>query len=401
MKDCKGVIVTGQQIGAGWSPALSVVKALTAYSVAKQRGLEPVYWLADEDHDRLEVANVVAFHGNRIIRHRFQFSAPEGTATGWLEWTKSHQSEAQSLWGKLPEPTEPTLREHVLALGKPLWDRGIVPFSPTKDIDRISVQAELERWRAMELEKELCQRASILESKGEQLILDPLKQSTWFSLDPTTGKRSRLEHGQAFPTGHWLSPGAAIRPLLQSLVLPVEAVVLGPGERAYWQLIERVWERVGIKKPQIIPRPSVYVLDGNSYDISVEELDALRLGRWEALAPTLHVKPSTMAFPEPSAGWGVAISNRYQKQIELLQTRLQRLDLRLAKEVAEKRIGKNIEKLRQTLFPFNKPQERVIPGWYWLKNKSLLDALEKAMLDAKEKHLIIVDEQETLYNGLL
>ena len=95
-----------------------------------------------------------------------------------------------------------------------------------------------------------------------------------------------------------------------------------------------------------------------------------------------------MAFPEPSAGWGVAISNRYQKQIELLQTRLQRLDLRLAKEVAEKRIGKNIEKLRQTLFPFNKPQERVIPGWYWLKNKSLLDAIEKKMQTTGQIYLV-------------
>ena len=393
MEDCKGVIVTGQQIGAGWSPALSVVKALSAHVEAKQRGLQPVYWLADEDHDHAEVASVVALQNGRLIRHRFNFSAPSGTATGWFEWTERHQAEARKLWGQLPEPTEPTLRGHVMASGKPLWDRGIVPFSPTVDIDRVSIQNNLEQWRAMELEKDIHRQADFLESKGEKLVLDPRKQSAWFSINPETGRRNRLEKGQSCPGGHWLSPGAALRPLMQSLVLPVEAVVLGPGERAYWQLIEGVWERVGLKKPEILSRPSVFVLDGKSIDISAEELDALRLGQWEAFAPTRHVKPSALPFPEHDAGWGDAVSNRYQKEIGRLQTRLQRLDLRLAKETAEKRIGNNIEKMRQMLFPFNKPQERVIPGCYWLKNKSLLDAIEKAMLDPKEKYLITLGEQ--------
>ena len=52
----KPVIVTGQQIGAGWTPALSVAKALAALAEAKRRGADAVYWMADEDHDRTEVA---------------------------------------------------------------------------------------------------------------------------------------------------------------------------------------------------------------------------------------------------------------------------------------------------------------------------------------------------------
>ena len=54
------VVATGQQIGAGWSPALSVAKALAALAEARRSGGEAVYWLADEDHDRAEVANVAA-----------------------------------------------------------------------------------------------------------------------------------------------------------------------------------------------------------------------------------------------------------------------------------------------------------------------------------------------------
>jgi uncharacterized protein YllA (UPF0747 family) len=47
------LVATGQQIGAGWTPALSVVKALAALVEARRLGGRAVYWLADEDHDRL------------------------------------------------------------------------------------------------------------------------------------------------------------------------------------------------------------------------------------------------------------------------------------------------------------------------------------------------------------
>ena len=82
----KPVIVTGQQIGAGWTPALSVAKALAALAEARRNGTEAVYWLADEDHDRAEVASTVGLQNGRLLRHRFHFGTPEGTATGWLPW---------------------------------------------------------------------------------------------------------------------------------------------------------------------------------------------------------------------------------------------------------------------------------------------------------------------------
>jgi len=390
MGNVKGVVATGQQIGAGWSPALSVVKALAAYVESGRRGLRAVYWLADEDHDRMEVASVVALQESRLIRHRFEFSAPTGTAAGWLEWTPKHQAEAEGLWGELPCPAEPTLRGHAIALGRPLWERGIIPYSPTKDADRTAIQSELERWRGMGLEDDLNRQAALLESSGEKLALDPRKQSAWFSLDPATGARRRLEIGQPCPKGHWLSPGAALRPLMQSLLLPVEAVVLGPAERAYWRLLEGVWSRVGLNAPQILPRPTVFVLGGEAPDISVAELEALRMGQWRAFALTTQTKPSEMFFPEPDPNWPSAISKRFIAEVSHAKSRLARLDRRLEREAAETRLGKNIERLRQTLFPFNRPQERVLPGWHWLKNVTLLDSIEKVLEGRESVYLVKV-----------
>jgi hypothetical protein len=376
METAVGVVVTGQQIGAGWSPALSVVKALAAHAEAKRRDLRAVYWLADEDHDHAEVASVVGLRGGQLVRHRFSFDAPPGTSSGWLEWTAAHQGEAQSLWGLLPIPLEPSLRGHVMALGGPLWARGVEPFSPTKDADRAGIQGELERWRSLDLEADLCQQADLLESRGEKVVLDPRRQSAWFSLDPTTGQRARLECGQPCPKGHWLSPGAALRPLMQSLLLPVEAVVLGPGEMAYWKLIERIWDRLGLMAPAMVPRPSVFVLDDAPCDIPPEDMERLRLGRWGELAAPPAAMPSAVPLPEPSDAWGEAVSGRFRAETARLRLRLERLDARLARDAAKSRFGADPERLRQTLFPLGRPQERDLPGWQWLKDPQLLDAIE-------------------------
>jgi len=384
------VIATGQQIGAGWSPALSVAKALAALAEARRTGGEAVYWLADEDHDRTEVASVVGWSRNRLIRHRFRFEAPLGTATGWLPWTPAHQAEALALWGPLPEPLQPTLRGHVLALGQPLWQRGLRPFSPTDPAVREPVQAVLERWRTLDLEALLVRQADALAAQGSPLPLDPRVQAAWFSLDPRSGRRQRLEVGSALPSGHWLSPGAALRPLLQSLLLPVSAAVLGPSERAYWRLCEPLWERVDLPAPRIIPRPSVFVVP-RGCPIATGQLDALRLGAWDRLAIWNGNLPS-VRFPttEADVAWPGPIQLRFQREQARTLDRLVKLDRRLHREAAAALLGGDPERVRQALFPFDRPQERVVPGAPWLRSAPLLDAILERM--DGETSLILVEE---------
>ncbi len=372
------VVVTGQQIGAGWTPALSVVKALAALSVARRLGGEAVYWLADEDHDRIEVASTVALVENRLVRHRFRFDAPPGTATGWLSWTEAHQEEAQRLWGDLPRPDRPTLRDHVLALGKPLWFRGLRFFSPTERSLRDSIQTELERWRALDLETPLRTRAEELEAEGVELPLDPREQAAWFSLDPRTGLRLRLESGEPCPAGCWLSPGAAIRPLMQSRMLPATHVILGPGERAYWRLTEPLWERVGLDPPQIIARPTAFVIP-KGLALAPVQLEALRAGYWEAFLSDRPALPSQSLTIQPDPAWGPTLGNRFRSELARARHRLLKLDRRIFRDQVAHLIGEDPERLRQRLFPFGRPQERVIPGALWLRDEGLLDRLLEAL----------------------
>ncbi|HET8901272.1 MAG TPA: bacillithiol biosynthesis BshC [Holophagaceae bacterium] len=381
------VVATGQQIGAGWSPALSVVKALAALVEAERMGGEAVHWLADEDHDRLEVASVVGYEGPRLKRHRFHFDAPPGTATGWLPWTEAHQREAASLWGELPE-ARGTLRDHALALGAPLWSRGIRAFSPTNPAVRNGIQEELERWRSLDLEKDLIAQAERLRLAGTPSPLDPSTQSAWFSLDPATGQRKRLEPGSKVPAGHWLSPGAALRPLMQSLLLPVAAVVLGPSERAYWRLAEPLWERVGLEAPRILARPSLIVLPKGAR-LAQSQLESLKRGDWSTFAKPSAARPSTkLPLLEADAAWGEALGHRFQAELARTKTRLEKLDRRLARDAAAKVLGLDPEHLRQRLFPFGLDQERVIPGLFWLRDAVLLDRILDALRQGGDLHLV-------------
>lgn len=389
MDSQNAVVVTGQQIGVGWTPALSVVKALAALAAARRLNGRAVYWMADEDHDRLEVASTLGFDGDRLLRHRFQFEAPAGTATGWLPWTDQHQFEAETLWQSVPEPEEPSLRGHVMALGKPLWRRGLEPFSPTRAPLRESIQSELERWRSLNLESVLLKQAERLEAEGRDLVLDPRQQSAWFSLDPSSGKRRALTAGEALPRGCWLSPGAAIRPLMQSLMLPATHAVLGPAERQYWRLTEPLWELAGIQAPEILPRPSVYVVP-KGLSLAPSQLQALRHGYWEAFPaqapPALPTASLDGLRPDPS--WGSDLAQRFSQVLAQTRRKLIRLDRRRYRDLVADQLGTDPERLRQRLYPLGLPQERILPGIHWLMDEPLVDRIYQTLLEPGDTHFV-------------
>lgn len=384
------LIATGQQIGAGWTPALSVVKALAALAAAKRMGGDAVYWLADEDHDLLEVSTTIGFDGDRILHHRFRFTADEGTAAGWLPWGEVQQWEGKVLWGELPEPLEPTLRGHFLALGLPLWDRGLFSFSPTSPEHRIPIQGQLERWRSLPMEGLLLTQADRLEARGETLTLDPRTQSAWFSLHPQTGRRKHLAQDEPCPAGHWLSPGAALRPLMQSLMMPVTHVILGPAEQAYWRLTEPLWDLVGLTAPIILPRPSLFVVP-KGLQLTPGLLSAIHHGFWEALSQEPNDLPThSMDQLRPNSEWGPELSQRYLQTLSWTRRKLQKLDRRLHRDRAKDALGVDPERLRQKLFPLGKPQERVLPGALWLRDEQLLDRMLDALMYPED--VVFVEE---------
>jgi hypothetical protein len=69
------------------------------------------------------------------------------------------------------------------------------------------------------------------------------------------------------------------------------------------------------------------------------------------------------------------VQKRFAAELERTRVRLGRLDRRLHREAAAKALGGDPEALRQALFPFGRPQERVLPGLAWLRDGALLDRI--------------------------
>ena len=157
------LVATGQQIGAGWSPALSVAKALAAAAEARRLGGQAVYWMADEDHDRLEVASTVGFPGRAPGPPPVPLPGPGAHRHRLAALDRGPAGAGRSPLGPAAPGRDPTLRGHALALGAPLWRRGLRPFSPTDPAVRNPIQGELERWRALDLETDLLRQAERLE----------------------------------------------------------------------------------------------------------------------------------------------------------------------------------------------------------------------------------------------
>lgn len=57
------------------------------------------------------------------------------------------------------------------------------------------------------------------------------------------------------------SPSAALRPVLESWLLPVASTVLGPGETAYWAQLGPLFTALGVSMPDLVPRDSWRVVE--------------------------------------------------------------------------------------------------------------------------------------------
>jgi hypothetical protein len=170
----------------------------------------------------------------------------------------------------------------------------------------------------------------------------------------------------------------------------VAAVVLGPSERAYWRLCEPLWERVGLAVPRLIPRPSVFVIP-KGFRLETGQLEALKKGDWDQFATLPGTLPSErfqVVASDPT--WSPELQQRFQLEQERSRKRLGKLDRRLHRDAIAHVLGGDPERLRQTLFPFGAPQERVLPAVRWLRNDALLDAILERMRLADP--VILVEE---------
>jgi bacillithiol synthase len=265
-------VVTGQQPAVGGGPLYSLVKTAHAIAIARALGDQavPLFWCASEDHDVSEAnhADVVTRDGSirrftgdlgggraslRFRPTRLWWDAlwahcqehlGNGLGSAWLKQQQPFDNESMGAW---------TCRLMIALFAR--YGLVCVEGHSLRPLWTATMQRALTNWPTTDLAT-LRQR---LLAEGNQDSFGPLDQPPVFS-DRTDGRTAvSIAEAQTLlisdPTA--LSPGAALRPILQQAALPALAYVGGPGELAYHRFIMPVYTALGVCAPRLIPRCSL------------------------------------------------------------------------------------------------------------------------------------------------
>jgi bacillithiol biosynthesis cysteine-adding enzyme BshC len=202
------------------------------------------------------------------------------------------------------------------------------------------------------------------------------------------------------------SNNALTRPLMQEFVLPTLATVLGPSEVAYWSTLKEAFHTFGQRTPVIVPRQEFTLLEGTvqkqmqKFSLSFEDVwerwlerrdDWLRSQDEHGLAAQFaQVKESFVDMYRPLIEAAASMNPGLRKlgetnmgkiteQIEFLQNK----SIEAMKQQHEAGL-RHWDRMKQTVQPMGKPQERVYNVFQYINRYGLnwLDEfIDRAAID--------------------
>jgi bacillithiol biosynthesis cysteine-adding enzyme BshC len=297
-------VVTGQQVGLFGGPLYTIFKTITAIKLAERLKAKfpsydfvPIFWLEGEDHDFLEMNNIVLLDGeNRPVKIEYLHGdeVPERNLgpIGELRFDGSLEKTYEKLASVLQQTdftqqlmamvrsayaTGSTFNHAFAAwmnllfadyglvflysnhaalkrLLSPLFVKEVSTFPKTSQLV-IAQSAELEeRYHAQVKPKSL---NLFLFHKGGRYLIQPREGEKDFSLKGTRHFLSPEELLRiATETPELLSPNVILRPIAQDTLLPTVAYIAGPSEVAYHAQLKPVYEFFEVPQPVIYPRAS-------------------------------------------------------------------------------------------------------------------------------------------------
>ncbi len=448
-------VVTGQQVGLFGGPLYTLLKAATAIARAREAtkaGIDtvPVFWLATEDHDFAEIAQVALPEGDTLktIGIGPAPGAPVPVGNVVLgERIKAALAEAEAALGTgevaalLRDVYRPevTLAEAFGSLMARLFARwGLVVINAAgrgfhalgaSVLERAIRDADALHHGLVERDRELAARnyhAQVL--VGEQ-------SSLLFLLDEATEARLPLRRVSADGELQWraggqrystedllqilqvaperLSPNALLRPVFQDAILPTSVYIGGPAEIAYFAQSEALYRALLVRPTAVLPRLSATLVSPKIADVMERHEIALSdaFTTADALAQRLGARSLPVEGKRRLAAAGNALDGELTAVTEWMtqmdpglgrtattaaskmryqMNRLRRLAARhqLEKETSLRR---HAEAVVQALYPTGHMQERVLAGMYFLANHGdgLLDTLIEAAQDACPGHKLL------------
>lgn len=389
--DCIAV-VSGQQAGLFTGPLYTIYKALSAVKLAgclRQRDTKavPVFWIASEDHDFVEVAKA------ELIGRDCQLKSVEvstgvhhdGQPVGHVKLDQSIDEVVDQLFELLPNSE---FAADMKALVKKAWqpgrgyaesfatmmtlllgEYGLIFLDPLDaDLKRLAapLYSEAAR-RAPEIATAIEQRSAELEREGYHAqVLASANSFPLFLHDEEGGRHAvaRVENGKyrakdlsgeytaeelatmARETPERFSPNVTLRAVVQDYLLPTIAYYGGAAEIAYFAQTAEVYRVLERPATPILPRSSLTMIERHTGRV-LERYGLMLADFFEGLEPVIKRVVEEHLGAETAKLFSHAEQN-VNHELDRLRQELETIDPTLASalDTGRKKINYQLDGLR-------------------------------------------------------
>jgi bacillithiol biosynthesis cysteine-adding enzyme BshC len=394
-------VVTGQQVVLFGGPLLTLLKAATAVSRAREAtritGVDhvPIFWMATEDHDLPEVDQAALLTKTAVEILKAGLRVPHPIPVGQVELSPET---APLLEQALEQATE-------LLAYAPIADWIREAYLPSETNPRptlasafgcliarifgpqglIVVDASSREFHAMggstlrhaiecadQLHSALLDRSRELTEHGYHAqVLVAESSSLLFLLDQKTGERIALRrisdpangetqwraNSHVFTTAglieilestpERLSPNALLRPVFQDTVLPTAAYIGGPAEIAYFAQSAVLYEQILGRITPVLPRLSATLIEPAI--ATLMEKDEVQLPDAMTTPEDLALRLGARAMPIPLKRKLAAVGNALETELDALTEYLRGIDASLGTtaETSASKMRYQMDRLRR------------------------------------------------------
>jgi len=390
-------VVTGQQVVLFGGPLLTLLKAATAVSRAREAtritGVEhvPIFWMATEDHDLAEVdqAALLTKTEVEVLKAGLRVSLP--VPVGGVELNSETAPLLEQAIERATEllefaPVTEWIRESYLSSGATLasaFGRLIARIFAAQGL--IVVDAASREFHAMgastlrraiedaeALQQALLNRTEELTKHGYHAqVMVSESSSLLFLMDEKTRERVALRRVKDVgdSEAQWragshiystsdllkildrsperLSPNALLRPVFQDTVLPTAAYVGGPAEIAYFAQSAVLYQEILGRVTPVLPRLSATLIEPAI--ATVMEKDEVQVPDAMTTAAELAQRLGARAMPIPLKRKLAAAGNALETELDALTEYLRGIDgsLGTAAETSSSKMRYQMDRLRR------------------------------------------------------
>jgi len=442
------VVVTGQQCTIYGGPLFTAYKIITAINTAREwqeklnRPVVPVFWIADEDHDFEEAAQIAIQSRDQSVKLEYEDGKEFGRRVAEIEFSdeimrvredlKSQIYEtdfSEALWSILDTAYKPgntfgkafgqlvldLFGKHGLILA---GSNTIISKELAADTMAASVSGYQSQYDALSTQSEKLKNAGfknqVYLNQSNLFFIDEnqerkkiqVKENQWIVPESDISWTSEELADTIVDTPEKFSPNVFLRPILQDKLLPVASYVAGPGEVAYYAQMKTFYHHFDMKMPIITPRYSATLVESGieriiqklpfsipDYTKRIEDLESEFIdqtdtpdvekifGMWQN-----QVKNDSKDRVKQISDIDPTLKKSAEKSISIFFNELDRLKGKVyksLKESEETQINR-IEKIKVNLFPNRNLQEREIAFIYFM-NKYGVDLWDKILEELKNE----------------